>query len=103
MNNNDIAIGNVYVMTHSFFSNVVRIGCTPDDPQKYSELLSSSTPGDYTLVYAIECKNPCHVKKQIREYLQAKKYVNEFYEVSTEVATKLLKRETMRISILDTP
>jgi hypothetical protein len=32
-----VAYGNVYVMTHSFFSDVVRIGCTPTDPLEYAK------------------------------------------------------------------
>jgi hypothetical protein len=95
-----ISTGYVYVMTHSFFSDVIRIGCTPDDPKKYAKLLSKKTPGEYSLVYSLACNNPCRVKKQIREYLNAKEYVNEFYQVSTEVAAKLLKRETLKIPIV---
>ncbi len=100
-NNADISTGNVYVMSHSLFSNVIRIGCTPEDPLDYAKSLSATTPGTYTLVYALQCKNPCQVRQQIREYLQAKKYVNEFYEITAEVAEKLVKRETLRIPIVD--
>jgi len=101
-NNNDVSLGNVYVMTHSFFSDVIRIGCTPDDPNEYAKSLSAKTPGDYTLVYSLACSNPCKVKKQIREYLNAQEYVNEFYEVPSDVAAKLLKRETLRIPMFTT-
>lgn len=100
--NENISVGNVYVMTHSFFSDVIRIGCTPEDPEEYAQSLSVKTPGEYTLVYSLQCKNPCQVKKQIREYLNAVEYVNEFYQVSAEVAEKLLKRETLKIPILNT-
>ena len=99
--NKEIPIGNVYVMTHSFFSDVIRIGCTPNDPQEYTEELSANTPGQYALVYSLKCSNPCKVKKQIREYLNAQKYVNEFYQVAPEIAENLLKRETLRIPILN--
>lgn len=100
--NSDISEGNVYVMTHSFFSDVIRIGCTPEDPQAYSEKLSANSPGNYTLVFSQKCSNPCQVKKQIREYLSAQEYVNEFYQVPADVAKKLLKRETLRIPALTT-
>ncbi len=99
---NNVSLGNVYVMTHSFFSDVIRIGCTPDDPQKYAEQLSATTPGEYKLVFSLECNNPCKVKKQIREYLNAQEYVNEFYQVPPEVAERLLKREVLRIPTLMT-
>ena len=95
--NTNITLGNVYVMTHSFFSDVIRIGCTPEDPTEYTKSLSSKSPGDYTLVYSLACTNPCKVKKQIREYLNAQEYVNEFYEVPADVAARLLKRETLKI------
>jgi hypothetical protein len=87
-------------MSHSFFSDVIRIGCTPDDPQEYAKLLSKKTPGEYSLVYSLACNNPCKVKKQIREYLNAQEYINEFYQVPAEIAAKLLKRETLKIPIV---
>jgi hypothetical protein len=95
-----ISTGYVYVMTHSFFSDVIRIGCTPEDPKEYVKSLSKKTPGDYSLAYSLICKNPCKIKKQIQEYLNAKEYVNEFYQVPAEVAAKLLKRETLKIPII---
>ncbi|GLX76971.1 hypothetical protein tinsulaeT_03110 [Thalassotalea insulae] len=107
MSNNDaskirsasVTNGNVYVMTHSFFTDVVRIGCTPDDPEQYARQLSENTPGDYTLVFSLQCAQPCQVKKQIRAYLNAEKYVNEFYQVPPEVVKKLMQRETLKIPI----
>jgi hypothetical protein len=101
-NNQSASEGNVYIMTHSFFSDVVKIGCTLNDPQEYAETLSATSPGTYTLCFSIKCDNPCQIKEQIRAYLNAKKYTNEFYQVSAEVAKKLLKRESMKIPILST-
>jgi len=92
-----VSVGNVYIMTHSFFSDVIKIGCTLNDPEEYTKELSAKSPGTYTLCFSIKCNNPCQVKKQIREYFNADKYTNEFYQVSAEVAKKLLKRETLRI------
>lgn len=97
----NISKGNVYVMTHSLFNDVIKIGCTPEDPQAYAQTLSKSMPGEYAVVFSQQCNNPCKVKKQIREHLNAQEYVNEFYQVSAEVATKLLKRETLKIPMLD--
>jgi len=97
----EVSLGNVYVMTHSFFSDVVRIGCTPCDPQEYTKSLSAKTPGDYTLVYSLQCDNPCKVKKQISAYLNAKKYVDDFYQVPADIAQNLLKQETLRIPTLN--
>lgn len=94
--------GNVYIMTHSFFSDVIKIGCTPKNPTDYAKELSSKTPGTYALAFSIECKNPCQVKKQLRKYLDAKEYVNEFYQVPPDVAAKLLKQETLKIPNLVT-
>jgi len=98
----DVSQGNVYVMTHSFFSDVIRIGCTPEDTTVYAKQLSAKTPGEYSVAFSLQCHNPCKVKKQIREYLNAQEYVNEFYQVSPEVAEKLFKRETLRIPALMT-
>lgn len=95
------SIGNVYVMTHSFFSDVIRIGCTTEDPEKYVQSLSTKTPGYYTLKFSQRCSNPCIVKKKIQEYLEAEKYVEEFFQVSEKIAEKLLKRETLVIPISD--
>jgi len=96
---NNASLGHVYVMTHSFFSDVVRIGCTRNDPEEYAKSLSVNTPGEYSLVFSLKCSNPCKIKRQIKQYLNAQKYVNEFYEVAPEVASKLLKRETLKIPI----
>lgn len=100
--NSDVSLGNVYVMTHSFFSDVIRIGCTTEDPEVYTKKLSEKTPGHYTLVFSLQCKNPCNVKKQIKTYLNAQEYVEEFYQVTAEVAENLLKRESLRIPMLNT-
>lgn len=95
-------LGNVYIMTHSFFSDVIRIGCTFNDPLEYTKSLSAKTPGDYTLVFARQCDNPCQVQQRIKTLLSAQKYVNEFYHVPTSVAERLLKRESAIIPSLMT-
>lgn len=98
--NINIDHGSVYVMTHSFFSDVIRIGCTREDPQEYTKSLSAKTPGDYSLVFSQQCSNPCKVQQRIKAYLTAYKYVKEFYQVSANVAERLLKREILVIPTL---
>lgn len=98
--NIDVDQGSVYVMTHSFFSDVIRIGCTSDDPQEYTKSLSAKTPGDYKLVFSQQCNNPCKVQQRIKEHLTAQEYVKEFYQVSAVVAERLLKREILIIPTL---
>ena len=98
----EASVGNVYVMTHSFFSDVVRIGCTTEDPQEHVKVLSAKTPGEYTVVFSLQCNNPCKVKKRIQEHLNAQEYVKEFYQVPANVAERLLKRETLIIPTLNT-
>lgn len=98
--NKEVSLGNVYVMTHSFFSDVIKIGCTTEDPEEYAKTLSKNTPGNYTLAFSLQCDNPCKVKSQIKEYLNAQEYVNEFYQVTPEVAENLLKRESLRIPMI---
>jgi len=100
-NNNDALIGNVYVMTHSFFSDVIKIGCTTEDPIEYAKSLSAKKPGDYTVVFSLQCNNPCKIKKRIQEYLNAQEYVKEFYRVPAKVAERLLKNETLVIPTLN--
>ena len=97
----DATVGNVYVMTHSFFSDVVRIGCTPEDPDIYAKSLSAKTIGEYSVAYSLQCSNPCKVTSQIKAYLSAERYTKEFYQVSSEVAEKLFKRETLKIPIFE--
>lgn len=97
--NSDLTKGHVYVMTHSLFSGVVRIGCTKTDPENYTETLSKTVPGSYNLVFAQYCENPCEVKKKVKDSLQAKAFVNEFYEVPREIAERMIKRESFRIPI----
>lgn len=95
--NKTASVGNVYVMTHSFFSDVVKIGCTKENPEDYAKSLSQKTIGDYSVAFSLECTNPCKVKAQIRRYLNAQEYTKEFYQVSAETAAKLLTRETLKI------
>lgn len=97
---NNISLGSVYVMTHSLFSDVIRIGCTPTDPVEYAQSLSAKTIGDYSVAFSLQCNNPCRVKKQIKEYLKAEEYTKEFYQVPPEVAAKLLRREALKIPSL---
>lgn len=99
--NEEALIGSVYVMTHSFFSDVVRIGCTTEDPQAYVKSLSAKNLGDYTLIFSLQCNNPCKIKKRVEEYLNAQKYVNEFYQVPANMAARLLKREVLVIPTLN--
>jgi hypothetical protein len=96
----DIFFGHVYVMTHSLFSDVVKIGCNPEDPQEYAKSLSAKTIGEYHVAFSLQCSNPCKVKRQIKEYLNVQEYVSKFYQVSPEVAAKLLRRETLKIPIV---
>lgn len=100
--NSEASLGNVFIMTHSFFSDVIRIGCTTENPETYATMLSKKTPGKYSLVFALQCENPCQVKKQIKTYLNAQEYVDEFYQVTAEVAESLLKRESLRIPMVTT-
>lgn len=95
-----VSYGNVYIMTHSIFSDVIRIGCTPIDTEQYAKSLSAKSPGHYQLYFSLSCDNPCQVKMQLRQHFNAKKFVNDFYEVSPETAKNLLKREVMKIPVL---
>ncbi len=95
-----VPFGNVYIMTHSIFSNVIRIGCTPSNSEEYAKSLSAEGPGQYALFFSLPCDNPCQVKKKLRKHFNAQKYVNEFYEVSPESAKNFLRREVMKIPIL---
>lgn len=96
----DISLGYVYVMTHSLFSDVVKIGSTPEDPKEYAKSLSAKTIGEYHVAFSLQCSNPYKVKKQIKEYLSAQEYVSEFYQVSPEFVGKLLRREILKIPLV---
>lgn len=97
---NNVSFGNVYIMTHSIFSDVIRIGCTWNDTEEYAKSLSMKSPGHYQLFFSLACENPCKIKNQIRQYFDAKRYVNEFYEVSPEIARNILKREVLKIPVV---
>jgi hypothetical protein len=99
----DFVIGNVFIMTHSFFSDVVRIDCTSEDPQEYVRLLSATSPGDYTIVFSLHCDNPYTIKNRIQGYLHSQKSAKEFYQVSAQLAERLLKREVLVIPTQYTP
>ena len=100
--NNIVPFGNVYIMTHSIFSNVIRIGCTPTNTEEYTKSLSTQSPGEYALFYSLACDNPCQIKQKIRNLFSANQYVDEFYEVPPEKAKNILKREVMKIPVTST-
>lgn len=95
---NKQAIGHAFIMTHSLFSDVIQIACCSDNPQQHAESLSQKTIGEYNVAFSIECNEPCKVKSKIKKYLNAQRYVNDFYQVSPDFAAKLLKRETLKIT-----
>ena len=95
-----VAFGNVYIMTHSIFSNVIRIGCTLKNAEEYAKELSAQTPGEYRIYFSLPCDNPCQVKKEIRTHFSSQSHVNEFYEISPEAAKTILKREVMKIPLV---
>lgn len=97
----ETALGNVYIMTHSLFSDVVRIGCTPKNIDEYVKSLSAATPGEYHIAYSSLCISPCEVKRRIKESLNSKVYMNDFYEVSIKEAKSMVEREVLRIPSLD--
>lgn len=92
-----ITQGYVYVMTHSIFSDVVKIGFTINEPHEYAEELSKKIPGHYTVSFYLQCDNPEHVENAVRGYIYAKACTNEFYEVPEKFAASLIKREALRI------
>ncbi|GHE77658.1 GIY-YIG nuclease family protein [Thalassotalea profundi] len=98
----NVSFGNVYIMTHSIFSNVIRIGCTTKNTEDYAKELSAQTPGEYSIYFSLPCDNPCMVKKEIRKHFNSKNHVNEFYEISPEAAKTILKREVMKIPLVST-
>ncbi len=93
------ANGYVYVMAHSLFSDVVKIGSTDHEPHRYAQTLSETVPGHYKVEFAQQCNNPYKIQQQVRDYLKANACVNEFYEVPAQVATNLIKREMLRIPV----
>lgn len=95
-----VTFGNVYIMTHSIFSDVIKIGCTAADIEEYTQSLSMKSPGFYKLFFTLACENACQVSQQLRKYFDAHQYVNEFYQMSPEIAKRVLKREVLKISIL---
>jgi len=100
LTHDEVSFGNVYIMTHSLFSDVIRIGCTPNDTIEYAKSLSSNIPGQYNLYFSLACNNPCKIKQQMKKHFEASKYVNEFYEVAPETAKTLLQREVLKIPTL---
>ena len=78
--NEEASLGNVYVMAHSLFSDVVRIACTTEDPYEHVKSLSARTPGEYKVAYTQQCINPCKVKKRIQSHLTSQAYAKEFYQ-----------------------
>jgi len=86
-------------MTHSIFTDVIKIGCTDGDAKKYAKSLSAKVPGYYELFFSLACDNSYQIEKQLKAYFNANKYVNEFYQVDPEIAKKLLKREALKIPL----
>jgi len=95
--------GNVFILQHSFFQNVVQFGCTSKDPNLIATKLTKQTrmPGEFSVISSLFCDEPCEVKKRVTNALKLAHYVEEFYEISPEAAFKVIQREILRIDVFD--
>jgi len=93
--------GNVFILQHTLFDNVLKFGCTHRNPDDVAEELSSkvSMPGKFSVISAIRCVNPCKVKEKVVEIFKSSRYIDDFYEVPVDTALSIVKRESMRIPI----
>lgn len=98
---NQMTHGNICVLNHSFFSDVIRIECTQDTPKHKADELSKKSPGEYNVVYHTHCHNPAQIKENVQKHLTYIQCVNDFFEASPEQVIQLIKRETMRIPALN--
>jgi T5orf172 domain len=94
---NNTKPGYIYVMTHSIFSDVVKVGSTVEEPHEYAQKLSQKVPGQYHLKFAQQCNNPKNIENIIRNYLHKNACTTEFFEVPEQYAVNLIKREVLRI------
>lgn len=90
--------GNICIMTHSFFSNVIRIVSTQEPPKNFAKYLSDKSPGEYQVFFSLYCEHPNNVKDIVQKSLTPIECVKEFYDATPEQAVKLIKRETMKIA-----
>ena len=99
MHQESIKQGNVFILQHTLFDNVVRFGCSKMCADEFAKDLSSKTkiPGKFIVYSSIYCQEPCFVKDRVVNALESNKYVNEFYEIQPEQALNIVKRETLRI------
>jgi len=98
---NEKYYGYVCVMTHSFFNDIIKVGCTTLDPTLYAMALSEKTPGDYKIFFSLNCLNPNKVEERIHKQLHSEEYINEFYQVSAKRVESILKREVLRIPSIE--
>lgn len=94
-----LTTGSVYVMTHSLFSDVVRIGTTPNDPEEHAKQLSKTSPGDYQLFYTLSCDDPTSITERISSHLRNQEYANQFYQITPSTAKKIVSQEILRIPL----
>jgi len=95
--------GSVYVMKHSFFEGVVRVGCTPKELEQYAAELTNNTnlPGKYSVYSYVTCDDPCLVRSRVLDILKEHRAGGEFFDMMPEEATAIIKRESMRIPALE--
>lgn len=93
--------GNVFILQHSFFKNVLQFGCSSQSPKFFADKLSDNSrmPGKFSVIGSLYCDEPCEVKERVIDSLKSAHYVENFYEISVEVAVKAIRREILRIPI----
>ncbi|NMP32564.1 hypothetical protein HII17_13440 [Thalassotalea sp. M1531] len=94
--------GNLFVIQHSIMKSVVKFVSTNQSPEKYVTELVNNTrmPGSYAILYNTYCNQPNDAKDRIMHALRTSACPNDFYEVDTQIAINMIKRESMRIPVI---
>ena len=101
MHHQSIKEGNVFILQHTTFQNVVRFGCSEMHAEEFADQLNNKTriPGKFIVYSSIYCEQPCSIKDRVTDALRNNQYVDEFYQITAESALNIVKRETMRIPL----
>ncbi|GLX77756.1 hypothetical protein tinsulaeT_10960 [Thalassotalea insulae] len=91
----------IYILQHSFITDVVRVGASEKHPELIAQELSHkiNLPGEYQVISSMHCANAQSASALIKQSIKHYQTAGGFYQLTPEHALKYIKRDTMRIPV----
>ena len=91
------AQGYVFILQNSLFSDVLSFNSTDEDVGDMAKNMSRINPGEFSVLSSIACEDHTEVKRRVLHSLKHTLFAGDFYEVTTQEALRVVRREANRI------